>query len=157
MTSAMRYRYGDTRPVVLPVDASTVIETGDLIWMDTDDAKPASAQADQGTKAFNQEAFHDRFVGVAMQQSLSGTADAIRIATSGAFELVCDSGTFELGELIGVEEASSGTALENQKVAGVANEYRAIGRCARRVGSADTKVLIDLQSTVMRGGPQAAA
>ena len=51
MANTMRWRYGDTNPVMLPVDSATVIEIGDLVYLDTDDAKPASAQADQGTEA----------------------------------------------------------------------------------------------------------
>ena len=47
----MRWRYGDTYPVVLPVDSATVIEIGDLVYLDTDDAKPAVGQADQGSRS----------------------------------------------------------------------------------------------------------
>ena len=43
MTDKMRWRYGDTNPVVAAVDAATAIEIGDLLWQDTDDAKPAPA------------------------------------------------------------------------------------------------------------------
>jgi hypothetical protein len=49
MSDKMRWRYGDTNPVVAAVDSSTVIEIGDLLYQDTDDAKPASSQADQGS------------------------------------------------------------------------------------------------------------
>jgi len=157
MANRMRWRYGDTNPVMLPVDSSTVIEIGDLVYLDTDDAKPASSQSDQGTESANQETFHDNFVGVAMQQSRSGDTDDIRIATAGVFEFICPSGTFELGDLIGVDEAASGTELEDQQVDSVATENLAVGRCAKRVPSADTKVLIDVVSTIMRGGPQAMA
>jgi hypothetical protein len=47
MADTMRWRYGETNPVLVPVDSRTVIEIGDLVYLDTDDAKPASAQADQ--------------------------------------------------------------------------------------------------------------
>ncbi len=46
MSNIMRWRYGETWPVMLPVDSTTVIEIGDLVYLDTDDAKPASSQAD---------------------------------------------------------------------------------------------------------------
>jgi hypothetical protein len=157
MADIMRWRYGDTNPVVLPVDSGTVIEIGDLVYLATDDARPASAQADQGTEAANQELFHDNFAGVAMQKSRSGDTAPIRVATSGVFEFVCPSGTFEVGALIGVDEAASGTALEDQQVAGVATVNLAIGRCAKRVNPADTKVLVDIVATVSHGGPQPVA
>src|SRR3954447_2663411 len=64
MSNTMRWRYGDTCPVMLSVDSSTVIEIGDMLYLDTDDAKPGALQANQGSKATNQQLFHDNFAGV---------------------------------------------------------------------------------------------
>ena len=152
MSDKMRWRYGDTNPVVAAVDSATVIEIGDLVYQDTDDAKPASSQADQSSETANQELFADNFLGVAMQRSRSGDTDPIRVATTGVFEFDCPSGTFELGGLVGVDEASSGTALEDQQVASVAAAIYAVARVAKRVGTAATSVLLDIRSTVMTGG-----
>ena len=157
MANTMRWRYGDTQPVMLPVDATTVVEIGDLIYLETDDARPASSQADQLTEAANQELFHDKFAGVAMQASRNGDTQPIRVATAGVFEFDCLSATFEVGKLIGVDETAAGTALEDQVVAPVATANLAVGRCAKRVNPAATKVLVDVVSTVQRGGPQDAA
>jgi hypothetical protein len=154
VANTMRWRYGDTSPVMLPVDATTVIEIGDLIYLEVDDARPASAQADAGTEAANQEAFHDKFAGVAMQASRNGDTQPIRVATSGVFEFDCLSGTYEVGKLIGADENAGGTALEKQIVTPVATANLAIGRCAKRVNPAATRVLVDVVSTVQRGGPQ---
>ena len=154
MANTMRWRYGDTCPVMLPVDSATVIEIGDLVYLDTDDAKPASAQADQGTEAANQEFFHDRYAGVAMQASRNGDTQPIRVATAGVFEFDCLSTSFEVGKLIGDDENAGGTALEDQVAAPVATANLAIGRCAKRVNPAATKVLVDVVSTMLRGGPQ---
>src|SRR3977135_2867677 len=55
MSNTMRWRYGDTCPVMLPVDSATVIEIGDMLYIDTDDAKPESAKTDQGTKSSNHQ------------------------------------------------------------------------------------------------------
>lgn len=157
MSDTMRWRYGDTSPVVLPVDSATVIEIGDLIYLETDDARPASAQADQLTEAANQELFHDKFAGIAMQRSPSGDTTPIRVATTGVFEFDCLSATFEVGALVGVDEASSGTQLEDQVVAAVATPNLAVGRVVKRLNPAGTRVLVDVVSTVVYGGPQAAA
>jgi hypothetical protein len=152
MSDRMRWRYGDTNPVVAAVDAATVIEIGDLVYQDTDDAKPASAQTDQGSEATNQGLLADKFLGVAMQRSPSGDTDPIRVATTGVFEFDCPSGTFELGALVGADENAAGNALLNQQVDAVASAARAIGRVAKRVASASTSVLVDIRSTVMTGG-----
>lgn len=157
MADVMRWRYGETNPVVLNVDAATVIEIGDLVYLATDDVRPASALADTGTEAGNQEALHDVFAGVAMQRSRSGDTTPIRVATTGVFELACPSGAWEVGDLAGASEDGSGTALEDQQVEKVATANLAVGRCAKRVNPAGTKVLVDIVSTVSHGGPQTAA
>jgi len=153
----MRWRYGDTNPVTLPVLQGFVIEIGDLVYLDSGSAKPASSQADQGTLSANQEMFHDNFVGVAMQASRAEDTEPIRIATSGVFEFLCSSATFELGDLIGTNEEGTGTQLDSQVVVGVATPNLALGRCAKRVSPAASKVLVDMVGTVTRGGPQAVA
>ena len=72
MANTMRWRYGDTNPVMLPVLTATVIQIGDLVYLDTNNAKPASSIPDQGSLAQNQQAFKQAFVGVAMQASTLG-------------------------------------------------------------------------------------
>lgn len=157
MSNTMRWRYGDTNPVMLPVADTTVIEIGDLIYQASGLARPASLQADLGTEAANQEGFHDLFVGVAMQASPAGKTEPVRVATSGVFELECLSTTCEVGDLWGADEDGAGVALLNQTVAKVATPNLAIGRCARRLNPAGTRVLVEIVSTVLRGGPQVMA
>lgn len=152
MSDKMRWRYGDTNPVVAAVDSATVIEIGDLLWQDTDDAKPASAQPDQGTESANQQLFASKFLGVAMQRSRAGDAGPVRVATTGVFEYDCPSGAFELGDLVGANENAAGEALLNQEVDGVGSSANAIGRVARRAADAVTTVLVDICSKVMTGG-----
>ena len=152
MTDKMRWRYGDTNPVIAAVDAATVIEIGDLVYQETDDVRPASSQADQNTKEANQELFVTKFLGVAMQRSRAGETAPIRVATTGVFEFDCPSGTFELGKLMGVNENAAGTALLNQQAITVVQANRAIGRVAKREATAAISVLVDVRSTVMTGG-----
>jgi hypothetical protein len=152
MTDKMRWRYGDTNPVVAAVDSSTVIEIGDLVWQDTDDAKPAASQANYGSKTANQEALGDKFLGVAMQRSRNGDTAPIRVATTGVFEYDCPSGTFELGDLVGADTNAGGTVMLNQQVVKVAMSKYAVGRIAKRQATAVTSVLVDIRSTVMTGG-----
>jgi hypothetical protein len=152
MSDKMRWRYGDTNPVVAAVDSGTVIEIGDLMILNVDDAKPASALVDQGTEAGNQAAFAAVFLGVAMQRSRSGETSPIRVATTGVFELDCPSGTFELGDMVGADENAAGDALLNQQVVKVTTSANAIGRVAKRQPAVGTSVLVDIRSTVMTGG-----
>ncbi len=157
MASSMRWRYGETNPILMPVSSSAGIEIGDLVVLDSGTAKPASGLTDQGTPAANQELLHDQFLGVAMQASPAESSGSIRVATSGVFEFECSSSTFEIGDFIGGAEEALGTELEDQIVEGVASANLAIGRCVKRVPTASTSVFVDVVSTVVRGGPQAAA
>lgn len=160
MANKFRSLKGDQQIKKVPVDSATVIEIGDLVYLDTDDAKPAGDLAYGASLAATQESFHDIFLGVALDQSRSGDTEEIRVATPGGqavFEYDCASATFEIGDLVGMDDNAGGTALLDQQVIAVASENLAIGRVSRREPSAVTKVQITIHSTVMQGGPQAAA
>lgn len=158
MADVMRWRYGDTNPTTVAVDSATVIEIGDLVYLDTDDAKPASSQADLGTKAENQEGFHDKFLGVSMSRSRAGDTDPILVATTGVFEMDAASATYQPGALVGPSGtgASDAVGLADQQVESVATANLAVGRVHELAASA-TKVKVSIVSTVLYGGPQAMA
>jgi hypothetical protein len=153
MADTMRWRYGETNPVVIPVESATVVEIGDIVYVASDKVHPAAELADLATLALSQESLHDALAGVAMQRSRAGDTTPIRVATTGVFEFDCASATFDVGELVGAA-AATGTNLENQKVVAVATSNLAIGRCAKGVSPAGTRVLVDIVSTLTRGGPQ---
>ncbi len=156
MSDKMRWRYGNTKAVMSAVDSATVIEIGDLVYLDTDDAKPASSQADQGHKAASQTLFASKFLGVAMQRSRAGDTDANRVATSGVFEFDCTSGTFELGDIVGPEtvgpKEGDNDPLLSQRVVRVSESHQAVGRIVKRATTAATSVLFEICSTIMSGG-----
>jgi len=157
MADKMRWRWGDTQPVLAAVDSARVIEIGDLLFLETDDVRAADDLTYLSSLALTQEAFHDKFAGVAMQRSRSGDTENIRVATEAVFEFDCASATFEVGDLVGLDDNAGGTALTPQQVIAVATENLAIGRVAERVATEATKVKVRIKSTVMVGGPQAAA
>ena len=156
MSDKMRWRR-DAGPVVADVDSATVIEMGDLVWQDVDDAKPAS-MLDVGPRPYatkkeypslQQESFARLFLGVAMQRSRSEDTASVRVATTGVFEFDCPRGTFELGDLMGIDENAGMTALATQQVAKVTASKYAIGRVAKREATPVTSVLVDIRSSVM--------
>jgi hypothetical protein len=155
MADKMRYRYGDTNPVMCEVDSAQVIEIGDMVWLNTDDARPASASSFVGGLATAQETFVDKFIGIAMQNSPSGKSDPIRIATTGVFEMDCASvATWLIGDMAGPDDNAGATALENQKVIEVTDAARAIGVVVKSEASAVTSILVDIKSTIFSGGLQ---
>lgn len=154
MANSMRWRYGETNPVMAPVGAATVVEIGDLLFLDSGSAKPASDLQDQGSALANQSQLHSVFLGVAMQCSSAGETDPIRAATTGVFEYDCTLDTYNVGDLVGGCENAGGTALEDQKVADAASASAAIGRSVSRVSPASSRILIDVVSSVVKGGVQ---
>lgn len=144
MADRMRWRYGDTNPVVAAVDADTVIDMGDLLWQDVDDAKPASRLSDAVW-------FKAKFLGVAMQRSRLGDTAPIRVAATGVFEFECGTPQrSELGAM--VAPAAGDRSLQNQVVNETAYRDFAIGRVARRSSADEHTLLVDIRSTVMTGG-----
>jgi hypothetical protein len=161
MTDTMRWRYGDTNPVVTkPIASGVTIEIGDLVEQDSSgNVTPANVLAWTTDLPTTQAAFHTSFLGVAMQRSRSTDTDPIRVATSGVFEFACASATFNIGDLVGPAK-DTGNLLLNQSVVAVGaggNEGKAIGRIANYVNPANTQVLVSIVSTKQFGGPQAAS
>ena len=157
MPNTMRWRYGETNPVMLPVLAGQVVEIGDLLYLDGDNVKSAVNIPDQGTEATNQEFLHHNFVGIAMQSTSGLAAGSMRVATTGVFEMNCNAATFEVGDLLAGQENAAGDGLEAQLVVSTNVEYMAIGRCVKPVPVAAGKVLMSMVSTIVHGGPQAPA
>lgn len=152
MADCMRWRYGDTNPVVAQPLVDDVIEIGDLLYQASGYGRPASAlgHADRSMHDLPRLFVLD-FLGVAMQRSRKGDTDPIRVASTGVFEypalIVRD---WELGELVG-PVIDMTLHLADQDVRHVASNHEAIGRCAHR-GRQLTAVLVDIRSAVMTGG-----
>ena len=134
----MRWRYGDTNPVTAAVDRDTVIEIGDLLWQDIDDALPAG-------RAMSLKEFKANFLGVAMQRSREGDSTPIRVATTGIFEFDADGGSFTLGDMI-CPAVVSGT-LCNQRCRKAEHKHEAIGHIEKSVTG--DPVLVRVFSIVM--------
>lgn len=151
MSDKMRWRYGETNPVLGAVSSSLQVEIGDLVYYDSDNVKPASAQANQSSKSGNQTLFAGKFLGVAMQSSPVGETGEIRIATSGVFEFDCNANTFILGNLVGLEELPGRMGIEDQKVDIVTATANAIGRVVKREPVSTQSVLVAIRSKIIHG------
>lgn len=151
MSDKMRWRYGETNPVVAQVDSATTIDVGDLVYLTNGKAKSAAAFTPETTIAATQTAFAAAFLGVAMQKSVAGSTAPIRIATSGIFEFDAPSDTYTLGDTVGIYESADEVALENQKVDKVADASDSLGRVARIEASASSVILIAVRSVIMNG------
>jgi len=135
--------------VAAAYDGSIAVQIGDLMFLDGDDAKPASSQADQGAEAANQRLFARRFLGVSAEKKLAADpAGTIQVTKVGEYDYDCESATWEVGELVTIDEAASGTALHNQKLVKTTDADLAIGYCSKREPNATTRVRVVLTSRV---------
>ena len=127
-------------------DGSITIPQYALMYHDTNDVKPAASQADGGTEDLNTRAFAKKFAGVALEAKPSTAAADTLLPVAREFdgEFDCASATFEVGDLVAVDEDSGGTFLENLKLVKTTDMSIAIGHVTRRAASATTRVRVKL-------------
>lgn len=127
------------------VDSATVVAKGDLLFLDTDDVKPAADFTWDTDLATTQAGFAAVFVGVAYESSASGESTAISVDIAPTvYEFDCASATFQPGA--GVAPAKdTGNALLSQKLV-AATGTSCIGRTIGPVQTSVTRVKAKLGS-----------
>jgi hypothetical protein len=131
MADRMRWRFGRSKERYRLIAAETVIEIGDMVYDSADGVRPAS-------DAPSLETFVAGFLGVAMQRSLAGQANTIRIESGAAFEFDCDDEELHPNGL--VSPAVIDGRLQNQRVARAESRYVSIGRTLMRTPSGSAVV-----------------
>lgn len=143
-------KYPNADVVDIAFDGAIAVDIGDLMWHDSNDAKPAWSQADQGSEAANQAYFAPRFLGVAKERKVTtDAAGTIAIARTWVGTITCVSSTFEAGDLVAPCENGDGVHLDNQRVKKTTDPRVAIGRVLRRYAAAVTTILVELTSRVI--------
>lgn len=137
-------------------DGSLAVNLYDLLYHTGNDVLPASSQADQGSPQANRQVFAQNFAGLAGAARLDtdGAVADFPVITDAIVDIDCESSTWEVGDLIGVAEAASGTALESQKGVKVTDQEAAIGYCVARSAAASTRVRCRLISRVAPHEPR---
>lgn len=147
----LRFRSGQVQLRKVRVDAETVIEAGDLVWLDGDDAKPAADFPWDTNLATTQAAFAAVFLGVAHQQSQAGDTEPISVDVGphSVYEFDVASAAYELGDALGPDESSS--TLMNQQLEGVGNATAAIARAAEYTPGSQSTLRVTLASAYSSG------
>ena len=141
MSNKIRWRYGDTNPVIAAPDKDVHIEIGDLVFQYRFRTYPVEVLMEEG---YDPPSLKKHFLGVAMQESKPGETAPIRVATTGVFEFEWPGAMRPLGTLV--------HCANNQTVWPTMNVSDAIARVARVSNKKDTSVLVDIVSTIMKGG-----
>lgn len=163
MTNVMRKRWDfKANPAWIlefPVDANVGVEIGDLMWLDTDDAKPASSTSLwTGTLAGTRGKLAEKFLGVAMSSHGStDPAGTVRVACRGVFALpVTTATTFEVGDRVSGSRDGSNNYLLDQEVEKAAdspaNQNIFIGKAVKRYSSNTSIVEVEIAGSVVAGG-----
>lgn len=140
------YRFGQTELVKQRVDSATVIERGDMLYLDTDDVKPASSYTWDTNLATTQGTFAEKFIGIAAESSENGDTDPISVDISplSVYEFVVASATFELSDELGPDENSS--ALHKQTLEKTGSDVYGIARAYEYKSSAATLLKVKFAS-----------
>ena len=146
----LRFRSGQVEMRKVRVDAGTLIEAGDLVWLDGDDAKPASDFAWTSDLATTQAAFAAKFLGVSHQQSAAGDTEpvSVDVGPHSIYEFDVNSAAYEIGAPLGPDEQSS--ALMNQQLEAAA-AGSAIALAAEFTSGAQGTLRVSLASAYATG------
>jgi hypothetical protein len=130
MSHQLRFRSGQVELHRLRVDSETVLEPGDLVYLDADDVKPASDFPFATDLAATRSQFAAVFLGVCHEYSASGEAHDVSVDLSplSIYEYEVDSALFEVGSLLAPDGDSE--QLAARRLAKVDNPAQAIARAA---------------------------
>lgn len=154
---------GDMKLRRIPKTAGVLVKQGNFMVQVSSAASLASSLADSGTKAQNQEAAHDIFLGVSQDESLAAMTKDILVATAGVHTFPCTAlgQAYPIGTFFGLAGTGSAGAVgvSDTDVEPVATANLAIGKLAALAASGATSVSLELTSTLydVSGGTQAAA
>lgn len=148
MANSFRYRSGQMQLKKYAVDSAIVIEKGDMLFLNTDDVRPASSFTWDTNLATTQAAFAAVFVGIAHESSASGSTTPIDVDTShdSVYEMDCASDTYITGAPLGPDENSSTLHDQTLEDAAAAN---AIARVHTPATSATTKIRVQFAPAYM--------
>lgn len=151
---------GPINEVQFYFNGTIAVAVGDLMYMEVDDVRPLSSQADQLTEYDNMARAAPLFAGVSRDTRLVTDTAVVTnhpVATDVEIEIPCASDTYEVGDMVAPIEytsgANAGIALEPQKVQKTTDESLSIGYATRRYGSATTTVRCRVISRVCGHSP----
>jgi hypothetical protein len=146
MSNQLRFRKGQMELIRVRVDSDTVIEAGDLVYLDTDDAKPAAAFTWSTNLSTTQGNFAAAFLGIAQETSAAGETNDITvdISSTSVYEFDVAASTFEVGTPLGLDETSS--ALSSHVLEKVASGTAAIARAVEYKAHSSTLLKVSFAS-----------
>jgi len=150
MANKHRFRKGQMELVKLAVESATVIEIGDMLYMESTggEVKPASSYGAGGTFSALQQGFANVFCGIAYESSASGETDDISVDVSpdSVYEFDVASATYAYGDDLGPDESSTPGVLMDQQLEATSNTANAVARAAEYASAATTLLHVKFAS-----------
>lgn len=150
MANSYTFRHGQRRLIKGRVDSAQVIEIGDMVFLNTDDLRPASSYTWDTNLATTQASFAAVFVGIACESSASGETDPISVDVSAdsVYEFTVASATYEIGDDLGPDANTtpSPDQLEDQVLEATSSRANAIAVAHEYKASAATKLHVSFYS-----------
>jgi hypothetical protein len=151
MSNRLRFRSGQVELHKLRVNGDTVLAAGDMVFLDTDDVKPAAAFPFTTDLATTRGNFAAVFLGICHQASAAGETSDVSIDLSplAVYEFDAVAATYEVGERLACD--GDGDSLESQRVAKVTNAAQAIARAAEYKATSATLLRAQFASAFHAG------
>ncbi|MCC7421634.1 MAG: hypothetical protein IT428_15235 [Planctomycetaceae bacterium] len=142
------FRTGQQELVKQRVDSGTVIEIGDMVFLDTNDVKPVSDFTWDTNEATTQAGVANVFLGIAVEKSASGETDDISVDVSSmsVWEFTVASSTYEYGDELSPKKHASENELLNDTLKATASDGAAMAQAAQYASSAVTRLKVKFAS-----------
>ncbi len=143
-------KFPDLDHVSYPYARAIAIDIGDLVFVSSDYAVPASSLTGTGTQAGDATAFVPVFAGVASERKLAtSSAGTVDVTPYWVGDVPCAAATWNVGDLVTVVENGSNNGIVTQQLQKTTTASVALGVCVRSSGGvAATTVRVFLQSRV---------
>ena len=144
---SLTFRSGQIELRKFRVASDTIIEVGDLIYIDnSNQAKPASDFSWNTNLPTTQADFSAVFAGIAYSRSADGDTNpvSVNVSPNSVYEADATSATFEVGTPLAPAEGSS--TLTTQQLETVADPLNAIARAAEYHEQSSSRVRFTIAS-----------
>ncbi len=151
MPNNLGFRSGHVVLQKFRIESTSVVEPGDMVYLDETHIRPASEMFWNTDLATTQQNFADVFVGIAHEGSDDGEDAPVSIDVSSAsvYEFTVENGTYDNGNPLGPDGASS--KLLNQQLAYADPATQAIARAAEFVDQMTTRLRVTFASAYSTG------
>lgn len=146
MPNSLSFRSGQVILQKCRVETDTVIEPGDMIFLDETVIRPANDFFWNTDLATTRQEFASMFLGIAHEASADGEVSpvSVDVSATSVYEFDVASSTYDNGNTLGPDEGSSD--LLSQQLEYVASSAHAVARAAEYADSATTRLRVTFAS-----------